>query len=163
MRPRISFVTPTWNRAHLLRYSLQSLMDQTFKDFEAIIEVTMSSGHKQYEMEGEPVARHYGNFKRNTNKEVYCVFIAPKLSAATIAYYYSLYRINIEYYGGKAKIIPIALDDFKKLLANAYSLSDKPNAPAIQKLLHELADLAISATSEIEWYKAISTRLETPF
>src|SRR3990167_8312112 len=35
--PRISFVTPTWNRAHLLRYSLQSLMDQTFEDFEAII------------------------------------------------------------------------------------------------------------------------------
>ena len=37
MRPRISVVTPTWNRGHLLRYSLQSLIDQSFNDFEIIV------------------------------------------------------------------------------------------------------------------------------
>lgn len=134
-----------------------------YKDFETIVEVTMSSGHKQYEMEGEPVARHYGNFKRNTDKEVYCVFIAPQLSQATVAYYYSLYRMNIDYYGGQAKIIPISLNDFKKLLSSAYSSSEKPNASAIRNLFKELADLAISAKSETEWHAAISSRLETAF
>ena len=35
--PRISVCVPTWNRGHLLQYSIQSLIDQTFKDFEIIV------------------------------------------------------------------------------------------------------------------------------
>src|ERR1700722_10092817 len=31
-----------------------------YEEFQLIIEVTLSSGSRQYEMEGEPVARHFG-------------------------------------------------------------------------------------------------------
>lgn len=36
MRPRISIILPVYNRMHLIRHSMQSLFDQTFKDFEII-------------------------------------------------------------------------------------------------------------------------------
>ena len=134
-----------------------------YKDFDTIVEVTMSSGHKQYEMEGEPVARHYGNHKKSTGKDTYCIFIAPKPSEATIAHYYILHRSNIEYYGGKAKIIPISLDDFKILLNNAYSLKEKPTSIDIKNLWTELSDLATKTENEIQWYSEISIRTKQAF
>jgi len=134
-----------------------------YKDFETIVEVTISSGHKQYEMEGEPVARHYGDYKKSTNKDVYCIFIAPQLSGATIAHYYVLYRTNIEKYGGKAKIIPISLSDFKQLLSNAYKAERKPTSIEIKKLWQEFASLALETNSEVEWYRAISFKTKTAF
>ena len=134
-----------------------------YKDFETIVEVTMSSGHKQYEMEGEPIARHYGDHKITTNKDVYCIFIAPQLSGAAVAHYFVLYRTNIEKYGGRAKIIPISLGDFKKLLNNANNSKVKPTADDLKKLWSELAALALTSDSEVEWCRKISTKVETVF
>jgi hypothetical protein len=114
-------------------------------------------------MEGEPVARHYGNHKRGTDKDVYCIFIAPKLSNATIAYYFTLYRLNIEYYGGSAKIIPLSLDDFKALLKNAYQRENKPNSEEIRRLWSEIADLALTKQNETEWYNSISQKTREAF
>lgn len=134
-----------------------------YQAFETIVEVTMSSGHKQYEMEGEPVARHYGNHKKGTDKDVYCIFIAPKVSDATLAYYFTLYRLNIEYYGGKAKIIPLCLDDFKTVLRNAYQRESKPNSEEIRRLWSEIADLALEKQNETEWYSSISQKAREAF
>lgn len=134
-----------------------------YQAFETIVEVTMSSGHKQYEMEGEPVARHYGNHKKGTDKDVYCIFIAPKVSDATLAYYFTLYRLNIEYYGGKAKIIPLCLDDFKTVLRNAYQRESKPNSEEIGRLWSEIADLALEKQNETEWYSSISQKAREAF
>lgn len=36
-RPKISVVLPTYNRAQLLKRSIQSVLDQTYKDFEVIV------------------------------------------------------------------------------------------------------------------------------
>lgn len=36
MRPRISIILPVYNRMYLVRHAVQSLFDQTFKDFEII-------------------------------------------------------------------------------------------------------------------------------
>jgi glycosyltransferase involved in cell wall biosynthesis len=35
--PRVSIVTPTWNRAALLERTIASLRTQTFRDFEHIV------------------------------------------------------------------------------------------------------------------------------
>ena len=69
-----------------------------YGDFGLTVEVTMQSGQRQYEMEGEPVVRHLANYKREINKNAYCLFIAPKINDSCIAYFYSLYKINISYY-----------------------------------------------------------------
>lgn len=127
-----------------------------YKDFEMTVEVTMSSGQKQYEMEGEPVARHLGKQKTTTKKEVYCMFIAPQLNQATLAHFYMLYRSNISYYGGKAKIVPLSLQDFKTILNNANKATTKPTSSSIQKLMEDIANLAETSKSEVDWQEKIS-------
>ena len=56
-----------------------------YDDFDLIVEVTTSSGQKQYEMEGEPVSRHLGKLKKETGRETYGLFIAPTINEACIA------------------------------------------------------------------------------
>ncbi len=134
-----------------------------YSDFEVIVEVTMSSGQKQYEMEGEPVARHFGDHKRATKKDVYCIFIAPTLNGASVAHYYMLYRTNVERYGGKAKIIPLSLDEFKVLLANAAEAKDKPKSTQIHDFLKTAAHYAETSQSELDWKTKISEQVKTTF
>ncbi|PWK80631.1 AlwI restriction endonuclease [Mucilaginibacter oryzae] len=92
-------------------------------DFKLIIEVTMSTGNKQYEMEGEPVARHFGKAQSNSSKPVYCLFIAPKISEGALAHFFNLNRFNTKAYGGKTKIIPMNLAQFIVFLNLAKSRS----------------------------------------
>ena len=87
-------------------------IEAEYDDFSLIIEVTMSSGQTQYNMEGEPVARHYGVAKKASNKDMYCLFIAPKISDGTLAHYFNLNKSNTKYYGGKTKIIPLSIKEF---------------------------------------------------
>ena len=68
-------------------------------DYMLIVEVTMASGQKQYDMEGEPVSRHLGKMKKTSGKPCYCLFIAPTINEACIAHFYTLHRTNISYYG----------------------------------------------------------------
>ena len=77
-----------------------------YDDFSLSVEVTMQQGQRQYESEGEPVARHLGQMKKRTGKESYCLFIAPSINKASLAHFFALNKIGISYYGGKTKIIP---------------------------------------------------------
>ncbi|MFV0390409.1 MAG: AlwI family type II restriction endonuclease [Paludibacteraceae bacterium] len=61
-----------------------------YDDFGLTVEVTMQSGQRQYETEGEPVTRHLAKLKRETNKPAYSLFIAPKINEACIAHFYVL-------------------------------------------------------------------------
>lgn len=40
-----------------------------YDDFVLSVEVTMQQGQRQYESEGEPVARHYGQMKSGREKK----------------------------------------------------------------------------------------------
>lgn len=90
-----------------------------YEDFKMIIEVTMSNGNKQYEMEGEPVARHFGKVQNASKVPVYCLFIAPKISEGALAHFFSLNRINTKAYGGKTRIIPMNLSQFVQFITIA--------------------------------------------
>jgi len=35
--PKVSVIIPTYNRAHLVGRAIQSVLDQTYKDFELIV------------------------------------------------------------------------------------------------------------------------------
>ena len=86
-----------------------------YGNFGLTVEVTMQSGQKQYETEGEPVTRHLAKVKMNTNKPGYCLFIAPTINAACIAHFYALHKINISYYGGASTIVPLTLRSCQKI------------------------------------------------
>lgn len=128
-----------------------------YESFALSVEVTLQSGQRQYESEGEPVARHYGQLKKESGKETYCLFIAPTVNAATLAHFYGLNHLPIALYGGKSKIIPLALEQFVKLVRH----SAAHEAPATPSDIHSFLDNVMKrcedATDELDWSAGIQS------
>lgn len=122
-----------------------------YDDFVLSVEVTMQSGQRQYESEGEPVARHYGQMKKRTGKDAYCLFIAPTINKASLAHFFALNKIGISYYGGKTKIIPLELDQFMRLVENSYNYSAQPTPNNIKQFLDEVMWQEELAADENDW------------
>ncbi len=118
----------------------QADIECEYDDFKLLVEVTLSSGNKQYEMEGEPVARHFGNVKRASQKPVYCLFIAPNLSEGAKAHFFNLNQMHTKFYGGKTQIIPLSLENFIQLAQRGV---EKNFSDARQ--LHQFLESAIQA------------------
>ncbi len=132
-----------------------------YETFKLIIEVTMSSGQKQYDMEGEPVARHYGDAKRESaEKPVYCLFIAPKVSEGTLAHFHNLNKMNTKFYGGKTQIVPMNLETFIKFTEIGV---DKKFSQT--EVLEKFFSQAIEANSNSEdeeiWFSDVEKMAET--
>lgn len=122
-----------------------------YDDFVLSVEVTMQQGQRQYESEGEPVARHFGQMKKRTGKEAYCLFIAPTINKACLAHFFALNKIGISYYGGKTKIIPLELDQFMHLVENSYNYHTQPTPHNIRQFLDEVMRQEELATDENDW------------
>lgn len=129
-----------------------------YGDFGVTVEVTMQSGHKQYEMEGESIARHLAKFKKDSGKDAYCFFIAPKINESCIAYFFALHKMNISYYGGSTVIVPIELDVFMKMVKSSYDADYIPNPNQIKNIFEFSLEKAQEASSESEWYSAIKNK-----
>lgn len=126
-----------------------------YDDFVLSVEVTMQQGQRQYESEGEPVARHFGQMKKRTGKEAYCLFIAPTINKACLAHFFALNKIGISYYGGKTKIIPLELDQFMRLVENSYNYHTQPTPHNIRQFLDEVMRQEELATDENDWNEKI--------
>ncbi len=131
-----------------------------YEGFDLLVEVTMSSGARQYEMEGEPVARHCGNHQKKSGKPTFCLFIAPNLHEATVAHFYVLHRLKVDFYGGDVKIIPLRLMHFQKLLAKANAAKEKPRGTHLGAFMQYSSDWALQAENETKWYEGIVARID---
>lgn len=129
-----------------------------YGDFGLAVEVTMQSGQRQYEMEGEPVSRHLAKLKKETGKEAYCLFIAPKINEACIAYFYALHTMNIAFYGGKSVIVPLELDVFINMVEQSYRAGYIPSSDQIKGIFDYSLEQAKTATDENEWYAKIKEK-----
>lgn len=128
-----------------------------YDDFSLSVEVTLQAGQRQYDSEGEPVARHYGQLKKRTGKDTYCLFIAPTINPATLAHFYGLNHLSIALYGGKSKIIPLELDQFMRLIENSYNYETQPDPSDIRRFLDEVIKFCEDATDENHWSNDIQT------
>lgn len=126
-----------------------------YQDYMLAVEVTMASGQKQYEMEGEPVSRHLGKLKKATDKPAYALFIAPKINEACIAHFYLLHHLSLDMYGGQSVIVPLPLDFFQKMLEDSYKASYTPNSGHVRRFFEKSRELASLYNNEREWYEAI--------
>ena len=126
-----------------------------YDSFGLTVEVTMASGQKQYEMEGEPVPRHLAKFKKEINKNAYCLFVAPIINETCIAHFYGLHNLNISYYGGRSVIVPIPLTVFKKMLEDSFKASYTPNSEQVKSFFEYSKTIAIESHSEKEWYNKV--------
>lgn len=129
-----------------------------YGDFMLSVEVTMQTGQRQYEMEGEPVSRHLASIKKEQGKETFCFFIAPKINDACVAHFYILYKEKISFYGGTSAIIPIELEVFKKMVEQAKNAHIVPLPSHIKSLCDYSVMAAQSSKNEVEWYKSVRNR-----
>lgn len=132
-----------------------------YTDYALSVEVTLQSGQRQYEAEGESVARHYGQLKRKSGKDTYCLFIAPTINAATLAHFYGLNHLSIALYGGKSKIIPLELDQFMRLVENSYSYRTKPTPVDVRRFLDAVIEEGKKVADENEWRDRIQACIDT--
>lgn len=130
-------------------------VEAEYDDFKMIVEVTMSSGNKQYEMEGEPVARHFGNLQRNSDVPVYCLFVAPKISEGALAHFFNLNRMNTKAYGGKTRIVPMNLSQFISFITIAKDKSFS-NSKVLKSYLEAVIKQNLSLEDETIWYQHIN-------
>ena len=129
-----------------------------YGDFGLTVEVTMQSGQKQYEMEGEPVSRHLAKLKKETGKDAFCLFIAPKINASCIAYFYALHTMNIAFYGGKSVIVPLELDVFINMVEQSYRAGYVPNPEQVKGIFDYSMELVKMSKDENEWYEKIKEK-----
>lgn len=129
-----------------------------YGDFGLTVEVTMQNGQRQYETEGEPVARHLAKYKKSTNKNAYCLFIAPHINEACIAHFYMLAKTNISYYGGKSIIVPLPLDVFMKMVENSYSAKFVPTPLHIRELFEYAQKSVEESFDEKQWFNAMQDK-----
>lgn len=129
-----------------------------YGDFGVAVEVTMQLGQKQYEMEGEPVSRHLAKLKKETGKDAYCLFIAPKINESCIAYFYALHTMNIAFYGGQSVIVPLELDVFINMVEQSFRARYTPNSEQIKALFEYSLQQAKESNDEKEWYEKIKAK-----
>lgn len=127
-----------------------------YGDFLVTVEVTLSTGQRQFEMEGEPVNRHLGKLKTSTGKDCYCLFIAPTISESTIAFFYSLHKISLRTYGGRSTIVPLPLSTFSKMIEDSYKATYTPNPSHIRDFFIASGRLAEESEDELIWYDRLS-------
>ena len=127
-----------------------------YGDFGLTVEVTMQSGQRQYETEGEPVTRHLAKYKRETEKPAYCLFIAPNINDACKAHFYALHKMNIQYYGGTSTIVPLPLSVFIKMVGDSHNANYIPEPKHVQRFFERSNELANSTENEVDWFNGIT-------
>jgi len=132
-----------------------------YGNFVLSVEVTLQSGQRQYEAEGEPVARHYGQMKQRTGKEAYCLFIAPTINPAALTHFYMLNQINNRYYGGKTQIVPLDLDQFRRLVECSYNSASRPLPADVRFFLDAAIKQVSIVEDENEWGERIQVCVDS--
>lgn len=126
-----------------------------YDDFYLSVEVTMQMWQPQYETGGEPITRHLAKLKREMGKPSYCLFIAPVINKACVAFFYTIYKTSISYLVGYSTIIPLPLNIFEQMVQAAHNASYVPTPQQVRRFFVSSIVIAMSSSSEIEWYSAI--------
>ena len=129
-----------------------------YGDYMVCVEVTMASGQRQYEMEGEPVTRHLGKLKISSSKPCYCLFVAPTINDACISHFYMAHHLNLKIYGGKSTIVPLPLQIFRKMVEDSYKATYTPNPSHIRRFFEYSNEFAKSCDSDMDWYEKIKEK-----
>ena len=92
-----------------------------YKNFVLVVEVTLSSGQRQYESEGAPVFRHVGKCQNEYNKPVFGLFVSEKMDVNMPVEFLSRAMVKTKIYNGKIRIMPIERSDFDLLFKKIYT------------------------------------------
>lgn len=133
--------------------------------FVLLVEVTLSTGARQYDTESEPVTRHIGKYQKAemakpNARTVYGLFIAPKIHSATRDYFYvHLKHFNNPEFGGYLNIIALNTSQFIDIFRFVKSLRSF-NRNIIKDLLDRIINLREVTTDGNEWETKIPVVIE---
>lgn len=127
-----------------------------YNNFILVIEVTLNVGSNQYNTEAEPVPRHVARVQANNSKDVYGLFIAPKIDKNTVLTFFN----NRKYWVEEIKkiieltIIPLSVNQVKQLLG---IFKQKKFSTKNMKLLFDeiKEEIPNSNNDAVEWYEKI--------
>jgi len=135
-----------------------------YESFNAICEVTMLTGRDQWHNEGQPVMRHFRDFENRSDKENFCIFVAPKMHRDTINTFW--FSLKYEYEGQKQKIIPLTIVQVVEIIEYIKILKQE-NRPffhmQFQKFLETIVSLKDSEkiSNSDDWLRAIPKIVES--
>jgi len=135
-----------------------------YKKYNAICEVTMLTSRDQFYNEGQPVMRHLRDFEdKYSDKEAYCLFIAPKLHVDTVETFLNS-TTGRGYRGKKQKIVPLSINNFIELLKILVLLKQKQRFLKHEKiffLYDEILKDSKKHTDSMKWIANISNTINS--
>lgn len=132
-----------------------------FENFWLVVEVTRSTGARQWETEGEPIMRHLGSLQiklaeEGDHRPVYGLFIADTINRAIIPYIKYNAICSSEMYGGCARFIPLRRDSFVNLMYKIVHNNDF-TADMLHRFLERVTSKDfVSGMSDSEWFEHVS-------
>ncbi len=132
-----------------------------YGEFNIGVAVTLSTGQKQFEMEGEPVSRHIGEML--VEKPTFGLFIADVLNESVINHFYTLSHQKSKIYNGTVDIIPMNTTTFIEFFKQA---TNKDINPKDLFSIHEHSiqvskQMLIEDKTEDDWYKSVIQKVFT--
>ncbi|HAP5289151.1 hypothetical protein CKN63_12895 [Carnobacterium divergens] len=130
-----------------------------YGDFNIGIEVTLSTGKKQYEMESEPVTRHIGEMQ--VKKTTFGIFIADKLHETVINHFYTVSHQNSKIYNGIVNVIPLNTKTFIKFFEKAARKDIQPHAllSIHEHSLKISKQMLIDDKTEEDWHESVINKI----
>ena len=127
-----------------------------YDNFNSICEVTMLTGRDQWHNEGQPVMRHFRDFEDKSEKNNYCLFVAPKIHRDTINTYWT--SVKYEYEGAQQKIIPftiIQIIEILKIVEEIKINNKNLSHLQFQQLLNSIINITNNASNSDDWLRQI--------
>ncbi|HPN36812.1 MAG TPA: AlwI family type II restriction endonuclease [Melioribacteraceae bacterium] len=127
-----------------------------YRKFNAICEVTMLKSRDQWYNEGQPVMRHFREFELKSDKQSFCIFIAPVLHRDTLNTFWI--SVKYEYEGASQKIIPLTIDDFLNILKTFIKIKELNITFTHENLMELFNSIMVLSKTEkdvLAWRKSI--------
>ncbi|WP_461215664.1 AlwI family type II restriction endonuclease [Lacticaseibacillus sp. GG6-2] len=128
-----------------------------YGDFQMIVEVTLSTGKRQYDMESEPVTRHVGEVQSKSDKPVFGMFVAQNLTPTVVNYFWTTNFLNHKVYNGSVDIIPMNLATFVVFFkAASHKVLDASDLLSIHQYSTKIArKTALAGQTEDDWHSKV--------
>lgn len=144
----------------------QSDIVAEYNDFWLAVEVTLSTGHKQYEAESESIVRHVGKLQaeRIENEDmrpVFGLFIAPKINETVVNYLMTTARMKSKIYKGPVRIAPLPLEGLQQFLACNQMAKSTSSLRILELLSSVFEDQLLLAGDEPAWLEQINHKFSS--
>ena len=133
-----------------------------YESFWLGVEVTLQSGMKQYEAEGEPISRHIGKLQKcivdkDDKRPVFGLFIAEKINPEVVSHLYTLASRNSQVYSGKVRILPIERHIFIKLTESALKHPNFSNK-ILLNFFEDVFGNQNAELGELDWFNSVQQK-----